>query len=203
LGYLALSYLLLVTAIGLLVIDLFLPSAGLLLALSIIAAIAADLFAFRASFQAGLLILAIELALVPVAAWLFVVVWPRTPLGKRMIIPQPKAEPFRWEQETLVGKVGVALDDFLPTGRVDIEGSKHDAICEVGTLTKGDPVIVLREELGTLVVTLQRAEGYEKTHSPNASQANQKASKQNVDSALDHPASELGLDSIESNRDDR
>jgi len=121
-------------AIALIVIELFVPSAGILLVLAIISAIAADIFAFRSSTQFGLWMLIGELAAIPIGLWVFAKFWASTPFGKRMIIEPATSKPFTWEASKAVGKTGMAVDDFLPTGRIDIDGTLYDAAARAGSI---------------------------------------------------------------------
>jgi membrane-bound ClpP family serine protease len=146
------AFFFLAMALALVLIDLVVPSAGILLALAVICAIAADIFAFRASTQFGLWVLIGELAAIPIGLWVFAKYWASTPFGKRMIIAPAKAQPFTWEASKAVGKLGTAFDDFLPTGRIEIEGTLFDAVARVGVVKKGDRVLVVAEEMGQLFV---------------------------------------------------
>lgn len=146
------AFFFLAMALALVLIDLVVPSAGILLVLAIICAIAADIFAFRANTQFGLWMLIGELAAIPIGLWVFARFWASTPLGKRMIITPAKAQPFTWEASKAVGKLGTAVDDFLPTGRIEIEGTLFDSVARAGVIKKGERVLVVAEEMGQLFV---------------------------------------------------
>jgi len=154
---LTIAFSFLALAIALLLIDLILPTAGILLALSILCGIAADIFAFRAGTQVGIWMLIGELALVPIGAYLFIKWWPLTAFGRRLIIQPPVSQPFNWESQKLIGKEGVAIEDFLPTGRIQIEGKLFDAMSTKASIVKDQRVVVVDEEMGQLFVAPKEA----------------------------------------------
>ncbi len=176
-------------SIGLLVADLFLPTAGIVLVLSLISAAASILFAFRHSYDFGIGLLIFELALVPVFAFIFVKLWPKTPLGKRMIIEPQKAESFQWEADTLVGRVGIAVCDLVPSGDVEIEGRRWDATSRVGLIAQGTQVKVVAEEMGQLYIIPVPEIRPGITPPP--------VNSTNKESLLDRPAQEFGIDQLE------
>ena len=192
-------------AIALLLIDLILPTAGILLALSILCGIAADIFAFRAGRQIGIWMLIGELALVPIGAYLFVKWWPLTVFGRRMIIQRPVSQPFTWESQKLVGKEGVAIEDFLPTGRIQIDGKLFDAMSTKVTIVKDQRVVVVDEEMGQLFVAPKEAtaamDSFSKTNSPSSSNSVSSLNSAGHQSALSDPtklpAENLGLQSLD------
>lgn len=54
--------------------------------------------------------------------------------------------------ETLIGKKGVTLTEFGPSGYVLIDGERHQAICRGPYLNKGVEVIVMAGEAAHLIV---------------------------------------------------
>ena len=200
------AFFFLAMALALVLIDLVVPSAGILLALAVICAIAADIFAFRANTQFGLWMLIGELASIPIGLWVFAKFWASTPLGKRMIIAPAKAQPFTWEAGKAVGKWGTAFEDFLPTGRIEIEGTLLDAVARVGVIKKGDRVLVVAEEMGQLFVVPenQNANNADTNSDPttvrSAPTANDPSSGKSEGAsadAMNQPARNIGLQSLD------
>jgi len=192
-------------AFALLVIELFVPSAGILLVLAIISAIAADIFAFRSSTQFGLWMLIGELAAIPIGLWVFARFWASTPIGKRMIIGPAKSQPFTWEASKAVGKTGTAVDDFLPTGRIDIDGTLYDAAARVGSIKKGQRVLVVAEEMGQLFVTPDDGNDDRNSFEQNIAPSTQAAADGTIAAdespasadSMNQPAKNFGLQSLE------
>ncbi len=148
-----------------LVLELFIPSAGLLGALSGIAAIAGVVSFFRHSTTWGLASLGALIVLTPVSISLLLKVWPHTPVGRRMILGSPgtegeeharagalEREKERLELEALIGKQGKALTDLRPVGEIDIEGARHEGLALGPAIEQGDAVRVVDVEGFTLKV---------------------------------------------------
>jgi membrane-bound serine protease (ClpP class) len=189
---LLIAFCFLALALALVLIDLIVPSAGILLVLAIISGIAADIFAFRSSTQAGLWMLIGELAAIPIGLWIFAKFWASTPMGKRMIIEPPKPIPFAWETGQSVGKIGTAVDDFLPTGRIEIDGKLFDAVGRAGPIKNGQRVLVVAEEMGQLFVVPDTTN----ETFPLRGNVDADGSPSLVDS-MNQPAKNFGLQSLE------
>ncbi len=125
-----------------------------------------------------------ELACVPLAAWLFLKLWPNTPLGRRMIIEPPIAKPYTWDSDTMLGKTGVTVCDLVPAGEIEIDGRLWEASSQSGLIPQGEKVKIVAEEMGQLfVVPLPKA-----TSTLDA--------RSSATSSLDQPADDLGIDSL-------
>ncbi len=200
------AFFFLASALALVLLDLIVPSAGILLVLAVICAIAADVFAFRANTQFGLWMLIGELAAIPIGLWVFAKFWASTPIGKRMIIEPAKSQPFTWESSKVVGRLGTAVDDFLPTGRIEVEGTLYDSVARVGVIKKGQIVLVVAEEMGQLfVVPGNQHENSSNVKSDPATVSIEKGangpfsaenSRTSTD-AIDQPAKNFGLQSLD------
>ena len=139
----------------LLVLELFIPSGGILGGLAAVASVAGVVSFFRFSMGWGVTSLAALLVLAPVAVSMMIKIWPHTPVGRRMILGSPgsegeeharaeaeQRESERAALEALVGKSGRALTSLRPVGEVDIEGTRHEALAQGGALDRGDAVRV-------------------------------------------------------------
>lgn len=109
---------LLVVGVALLVLDLFVPSAGALSILGVLSIFGAIIFTFTINKWIGLLALASAILIAPVAIKIGIEFWQRTPVGKRITLnattPAPEHEPVR------VGDVGRAVSELRPMGEVEI-----------------------------------------------------------------------------------
>jgi len=148
-----------------LVLELFIPSGGLLGALSGIAAIAGVVSFFRFSTGWGLTALGALIVLAPVSVSLLLKVWPHTPVGRRMILGSPGSESAelarsqalareqeRLDLEALVGQHGEALTDLRPVGEIRIGAEHHEAIALGPALERGAAVRVVDVDGSTLKV---------------------------------------------------
>src|SRR5687767_5441793 len=81
-----LTLLLLAGGVGLLVVEMLLPTHGVLGVAGAAALVAAVVVSFRADRRVGLGLAVALVALMPVGAMLWVKVWPKTAAGRRMIL---------------------------------------------------------------------------------------------------------------------
>lgn len=149
--------LLLLLAFVLLVLELFLPSGGLLGLGATAAVVAAIVIGFLHSFTVGCGILILVALGIPLTVWLVLKLWPRTPIGKRMLNVDPEAEAARRaEQEAarrlLLGRRGVAKMDLLPNGRIVLDGKAFDAVSVGGLIERGEPIEVVNVVAGKIQV---------------------------------------------------
>ena len=134
----------------LLACEAFIPSAGLLGILSATAILAGIVMAFFPPGQVapynsenltvgtavfGGTVLAVVLTIAGLIRW-----WPKTPLGKLILIdPRPADEvvPDLTPLQQLVGQVGQTRVLMLPSGMIDIEGQTYDATTDGASIEKG------------------------------------------------------------------
>ncbi len=147
-------------SIGLLLLlaEAFIPSGGLigLLAMGLIGI--GLWLAFLQSMDVGLKFVAALVFLLPAVLMLALYLWPRTPLAKRMFLKPPTPDV---DDETvaehnhlhhLVGQLGRALTTLRPSGMVDFEGKRIDAISEEGLVKAGSLVEAVQVRAGQVVV---------------------------------------------------
>ncbi|TVQ00824.1 MAG: hypothetical protein EA381_06695, partial [Planctomycetaceae bacterium] len=151
------ALLLLLLAFVLLLLELFLPSGGLLGLGATAAVIAAIVVGFLHSFAAGAWILTIVALGTPLTIWLGLKLWPYTPIGKRMLNLDPEQDAARRREQEIargrwVGKRGIAKMDLLPNGRVLIDGQLVDAISSGSVIERGEPVEVVSVIAGKIQV---------------------------------------------------
>jgi membrane-bound ClpP family serine protease len=147
-----------VAALVLLVVEVFIPSGGLigLLALGLLAL--GVWKAFLVSTATGLKTLLALLVLVPATIALAVHLWPRTPMGKQALLKAPAPEDVQpdWGQrlDLLVGQFGRAVTPLRPSGLVDFDGRHLDGLSEEGLIPAGSLVRAVRARGGQLIVRM-------------------------------------------------
>jgi membrane-bound serine protease (ClpP class) len=150
---------LLVVGLVVMVLEVFLPSGGILGFLSLTAIVAAIATAFlELGATAGFVVLAVATVVVPVVLALAFRWFPDTPLGRRVLPPPP--EPFdvapaaarRRELEKLVGRPGRAVSEMLPWGVVEIDGVRLEALSESGPIDHGAAIEAVGVQGRDLVV---------------------------------------------------
>ncbi len=152
---------LLVVGLSVMVLEVFLPSGGILGFLSLTAIVAAVATAFLdLGATAGLVTLAVATVVVPLVLALAFRLFPDTPLGRRVLPPPP--EPFdvapaaarRRALEQLVGRTGRAVSEMLPWGVVELDGLRFEALSESGPIDRGAAVEAVGVQGRDLVVAL-------------------------------------------------
>ncbi len=157
---LAVIIVLLVIGLVFLLMEVFIPSAGLLL-IGGVGALSGSLFvAFRSSLALGVLVIVLIVILLPTEIIIGVKLFPKTPLGKRMILG-PKAQTTASDRAPvedlsgLVGKEGVTLTYLRPAGVADLEGRRVDVVAEGTMIDAHRPVKVVLVD-GNRVVVRER-----------------------------------------------
>ena len=120
--YATLSLLLLACGILVIVVEMFVPSAGILGIVAATLLLAGVIAAFFKSLFFGLSVLTVTSLTMPFLFWLLVKVWPMTPLGKAVLMNDTLEVLPESTTDTLVGQVGIAKTKMLPSGTVVIDG---------------------------------------------------------------------------------
>lgn len=154
---------LLVVGLAVMVLEVFLPSGGILGFLSLTAIGAAIATAFlELGATAGLVMLAVATVVVPVVLGLAFRWFPETPLGRRVLPPPPEpldvapAAARRRELEKLVGRPGRAVSEMLPWGVVEVDGVRLEALSESGPIDRGAAIEAVGVQGRDLVVAAVR-----------------------------------------------
>ena len=140
---LGLAILLFAVAAGLLVAEMLLPAHGTLGVLGALALLAGIAACYRVSHALALYVALGAALAAPFAGALWIKLWPKTPLGRRLILRPltpadgSSASPLR------VGQAGVVATDLRPTGLVEIGGERVEARSERGILAAGQRVEVI------------------------------------------------------------
>jgi len=142
--------LLLALGLSVMVLEVFVPSGGVLGFVSIMAIIAAVTTAFlEVGALAGLTVLAVVVVTVPVLLGLAFRWFPETALGRRVLPPPPEGTEVvpraeeRKRRRDLVGSVGQVVSDLLPWGTVAVAGEEVEALSDAGPLVPGTTVQVV------------------------------------------------------------
>ena len=158
-AYLMWGFILAAAALGLLIIELLIPSGGLLGLLCGIAAIASIIAFFQYDTMFGIASVLAYLILTPVLVVFIFKLWIQSPLAKRLVLGGDvqgqsdgdqdllkTAEKTRLKRleglRQLIGAEGVTVTDLRPVGFVKIDGQRLDAMAESGTVDADTPVVV-------------------------------------------------------------
>jgi membrane-bound serine protease (ClpP class) len=177
-------------AIG--VVELFVPSGGVLSVLAGLCFLGAIAMAFLQSVQTGLVMLTATAIVVPLLLAVAVHFWPNTPIGRRILGKRPEhpdevlpdSEAYRG-LKGLIGRRGRANCKMLPGGSVLIERRSYEAVSVGMAIDENSPIEVVDVRMGRLVVRpSDRAEADEPPESP----------AKKADDLLSRPIDSLGID---------
>jgi membrane-bound serine protease (ClpP class) len=140
-------------------IELFVPAAGLIAAAGIISMITATVLAYVYHGRtAGTVLLACLLLGTPVMLWVGLKAFPRTFVGKRLILKESFGQDEGYtsytseKYEDLAGKEGVALTMLRPSGMVRIEDKKYSVVTGGELIEKNQKIRVVKVEGSRIVV---------------------------------------------------
>jgi membrane-bound serine protease (ClpP class) len=182
--------LLLLLGMVLVLMEVFVPSAGILGFLSVTSILAGIGLAFyNGGLTIGFGFLFGTAILLPIVLALAFRWFPETPIGRRLLPALPTSEEVLPDNEErrvlrgLVGKVGQAKSPMLPSGAIVVEGRVINAVSEGLPIEAGTDVRVI-EVRGARVV-VRPLEAGESAAPPKPQQA---------DDLLSRPIDSLGLD---------
>ncbi len=174
--YLLVSLALLGLALVMLVLEMFVPTGGVLAVLTGVAAVAsiASMFVYDTTW--GAIYLAAICAGSPVAVVIVIKLWSKTPIARRMVLSGGADGPATVEHDderqanpaapamgvaakatakhlaAFVGRHGVAATTLRPVGFVRIDNVRIDAVAESGFIELGREIVVLEVVDGQLKV---------------------------------------------------
>ncbi len=135
----------------LLFVEVFVPSGGMIAALSGVSALAGVVLLWSYDTTWGIIGLLAVLILGPTAIYWIFKMMPYTPMGRALLGGRPEEElealemrerEHRLRRESLIGKTGVTLTDMRPVGDIEVDGETFEALAEHAWIDAGTPVIV-------------------------------------------------------------
>jgi membrane-bound ClpP family serine protease len=182
---LAWSVLLMLLGCALVVLEVFIPSGGVLSVMAGAAFVGSILIAFQRGPVTGFVFVVSALVSVPVVLGLAFKYWPKTPIGKAFLGKLPTEEEVATEdpRRTLLGRVGVTRSKMLPSGAVEVDGQMLDAVTQGQAIDPGQYVVVLEVRANRVVVRPAK-EGERPSHAKPSD-------------LLSRPIEELGIESLD------
>lgn len=144
-----------------LILEFLIPSAGLIGVGAAISFAAAIFVAFTDSTRLGLTFTAVVALAVPLILVAMIRIWPHTPVGRRMLNLPPTGDaearssaedPRMRHLRELVGRVGRARTHLLPSGQIEVDGRRYDAVASGGAIDRDSAVEVFSVEMGKIHV---------------------------------------------------
>ncbi|MCA9127832.1 MAG: hypothetical protein KDB22_12135 [Planctomycetales bacterium] len=195
-----LALLLYFVALALAVLDLLVPSGGMLAVLAGAGALASVLFGFQAGPTMGKVMLTTVIVSVPAFVFVAIRVWPHTPIGRRVILGLPKSETTerassgQLDLAQVSGRVFRAEYPMMPEGQLRISHRVFNVVAEVGFIEPGQCFEIVGQRGQRLVARVTT----KPVTPPNAPIDSTEEGSTSVENLLDMPADELGLDSLTS-----
>ena len=137
----------------LIALEAFVPSGGILGISSFVSAIAGVVFLFKYETLWGMIGLLMIAILGPMVFMFAIKLLPSTPLGRSMLGRSNEEiaiqrfesqQAHKAQRALLLGLEGVALTDMRPSGVIEIEGARHDAIAIGGIVDHDQRVRVTK-----------------------------------------------------------
>lgn len=154
-----LSILLLLLGITFIVLELFIPSGGVLGCIAAVSLVGSVLVAFAGrGMTFGTIMLVVNVVVTLVVIPLTIRIWPHTPFGRAILIGKRDADDVLPDDEeyqvlkTLVGRQGKARTKMLPSGMVVIDGKEYDAVSVGVPIEKGQRIQVVSLQTNHIVV---------------------------------------------------
>jgi membrane-bound serine protease (ClpP class) len=145
--------------LGIIVLEVFVPSGGVLGFVSLAALVAAVATAFfELGMAAGMGMVALTVVAVPVVLGVAFRWFPQTALGRRVLPPPPEPAdvvpdaPGRRRARDLIGRRGRTTSDLLPWGTVSVGDDAIDGVSESGAIDAGTDIEVVGVQGSSVVV---------------------------------------------------
>ncbi len=128
----------------LVVLEVFIPSGGILGIVAGTAFVYAVIHGFNESSTTGLIVLLGSAIAVPIALTIAFKLWPKTPLGKKAI-PDPELgeSDNQKELDQLIGTTAITLTEMMPNGRIRLGNDQLDAVTNGTMIEAGKQVEVV------------------------------------------------------------
>lgn len=142
-----------IVGLAAIIIEFFVPAGGLIGlagAASIIGSIVAAYMKLGAIW--GTVTLVVMLITVPLLISFYFKIFPRTPLGKRLILSQVNRDRSGQRYNGLDGEEGIAATNLRPSGKAEIKGEKHSVVSIGEYIKGGERVRVVKVEGSRIVV---------------------------------------------------
>lgn len=157
-GLTILAIILFVAAIIFLVAELFLPTFGLLAIGSGACAIAGVVIVSWIDATLGLIAAVVLVVAAPFVIYKLIISYPKTMVGKRMLLEKPMQQTENTVDSALLGSSGKTITMLRPAGVVDIRGKRVDCVSEGDVIDAGKNVTVVSVNSGRIVVRETPAE---------------------------------------------
>lgn len=152
-----------VATFGIFIVELLIPTGGLLAILCVASAIASVVLGFFHGPTTGMVLLALYSVAAPFMLIIGLRVAARSPLGRKLVLSaeipaRTGAESPSAQRAPAVGDLGEALTPLRPAGFIRLDGRRIDATAEGDMVDAGTPIEVVSIRDGHVRVRPQRGE---------------------------------------------
>ncbi|MCC6424924.1 MAG: hypothetical protein IT447_15735 [Phycisphaerales bacterium] len=154
---------LLIGGLALMIGELLLPTHGILGVLGAGLVIAAIGVCFTINQWLGVVVMLASVGVAPFAAGWAMKIWPKTPLGRKMVLPEVRSIPL--PPAAHIGQEGTTRSDLRPTGEVEFDGKRVEAASELGWIPAGSRVKIVAIDEGLPRVRLVQSPESNQTES--------------------------------------
>ena len=146
--------------IGIIVLEIFIPSGGILGLFAGLSIISGVVVAFKGSLMAGTVSLVCVAILVPVVVSVMLKWWPNTAVGRMVLIPDVERDEDDPQNQYahLVGRHGMVRKQMMPNGQVVVDEKAYDAVSQGMLIEQGVHVVIITAD-GNRILVRPVAEG--------------------------------------------
>jgi len=140
---------------ALIVLEMFVPSGGVIGILAAAAFIGAIVMGFQTDNTTGGIILCVSLVTACGMVMAMIKLWPHTPIGKKAMPPDIHvSDAITVNLQHLQGAQGLSKSTLMPNGEVDIDGTRYDAVSQGTLIPEGSIVRVTSVKGNRILVEL-------------------------------------------------
>ncbi len=145
---------------ALVILEVLLPSGGLISIFAGLALIASLVLAFQENAGMGFSFLIAQMVALPILMIIGFSILPKTFIGRKIILsPAPEDDKSRGsagvseeDYTSLIGKKGKAVSDLRPSGTVEINDRRYSVVTKGEMIDAGEDIIVSHVEGNRIVV---------------------------------------------------
>lgn len=146
-----------VVGLASILLEFFIPAFGLIGLIGTGSVIAGIVLAFRISTTLGSVFLISSLVLIPVLMMIFFRIFPKTFIGKKLILHRKLETEDGYtatadDYTVLENKTGLASTDLRPSGTVVIDDKKYSAVTSGEYIERSKNIIVIKTEGSRITV---------------------------------------------------
>ena len=159
------AIILLLLGVGLIILEVLIPSGGILSIFATAALIGSLVLGFMESKTTGFVFLAVIIVCLPITiCWAFKLL-PKTAIGKKTILapvvetPQERGKAGVSEQQfdKLKGKTGMTLTALRPGGIAEIDGQRYSVMAKGEMIDSNTEIVVMEIEGNSILVDTKHA----------------------------------------------